>query len=574
MKEPLTVADFFCGAGGFSEGFRQAGFKIVFALDNWDPARQTHKLNHPDCKHPGLDCFFETNGDILNIHPDRINEIVDDTDVIIGSPPCFPFSSSNRAGKGDKSLGIELIKKYLQIIAVKKHMPHSRLKYWLMENVPNSRKHINDEYTFRNLGLTNDILRKLKINKDQNDIALKIDKSEECLYNSVLYGVPQRRERFVCGEYQKPEKRTINPKEWITLGDVIVALKNKSTIDDPNYHLSIDRKELTDHFYTTTIPRFEWEEAKIKKQQARFYGKMSFPEDLSVPSRTVMATRSVLSRESMILPNGAIGKFRAPTVREVACLMSFPITYLFQGMNEATKYRLVGNAVCPKLSYAFAEAILKSRKIDPKYIPDPKSDRKKLILDLRESPPPKKKPRDKHPSANFAEIVPDLKYRNFRVEIDNNFPRENGNKVRWISSLHHATGAGSMKKAFVPSKTLKKIFNQYHDKKRIQDFISAVNKTFQGRIPNAQKFQQQHSLANPDYRFFTPRQSLRATKKLIDKFFPENQFNSIHLDNFQGKKAIIKFDNGELPENAIPIRMVAGLLACNHIVDMTKNKNS
>lgn len=29
----MRVADFFCGGGGFSEGFRQAGFNIVFAVD-------------------------------------------------------------------------------------------------------------------------------------------------------------------------------------------------------------------------------------------------------------------------------------------------------------------------------------------------------------------------------------------------------------------------------------------------------------------------------------------------------------------------------------------------------------
>ena len=34
----MRVADFFCGGGGFSEGFRQAGFEIVFAVDKWGPA--------------------------------------------------------------------------------------------------------------------------------------------------------------------------------------------------------------------------------------------------------------------------------------------------------------------------------------------------------------------------------------------------------------------------------------------------------------------------------------------------------------------------------------------------------
>ena len=41
----MRVADFFCGGGGFSEGFRQAGFEIVFAVDKWAPAVNTYKGN-------------------------------------------------------------------------------------------------------------------------------------------------------------------------------------------------------------------------------------------------------------------------------------------------------------------------------------------------------------------------------------------------------------------------------------------------------------------------------------------------------------------------------------------------
>ena len=69
MKREYTVADFFCGAGGFSEGFRQSGFKVVFALDNWDYARKTHKLNHPECDHA-------VNGDILALDVEKINELI------------------------------------------------------------------------------------------------------------------------------------------------------------------------------------------------------------------------------------------------------------------------------------------------------------------------------------------------------------------------------------------------------------------------------------------------------------------------------------------------------------------
>ena len=42
----LTVIDFFCGGGGFSEGFRRAGFDVIMGVDSWKPAIETHNFNH------------------------------------------------------------------------------------------------------------------------------------------------------------------------------------------------------------------------------------------------------------------------------------------------------------------------------------------------------------------------------------------------------------------------------------------------------------------------------------------------------------------------------------------------
>jgi len=576
MEEKITVADFFCGAGGFSEGFRQAGCKIVLAVDNWEPARQTHNLNHPDCKHLGLDCHLDTKGDILLIHTEKINEIVDDVTVIIGSPPCISFSSSNRAGKADKSLGIKLIEKFLQIVAVKKYSPDSKLKYWIMENVPNSRKYLKSNYTFHSLGLNDNVLKKLGIIKKQEDIAIIIDTSTNNIYNSVNYEVPQRRKRFICGDFPQPKQKTHDKDSWIPLRKVINALKEgKTKVIDPNYGFVINQEHLTDHPYDTIIPRFEWEEARIKKEQARYYGKMSFPENESVPSRTVMATRSVLSRESMILPNGSRGNYRAPTIREVASLMSFPITYLFQANNEASKYRLVGNAVCPKLSFAFAEAIMDAEKKRVEYSPNPHSDRLKLTVNLRKSPPPLKKARDKQILTGFAEIVPNLKYKNFRVELDNNFPKLNNGKVIWSASIHHATGKDSMKVAKPSMREIKAIFNTFPKKDKISNFIKDINSLFNGNIPPSNKFQEQHCFSKHDRIFLTPRQALKKIKSITNKHFPEKTYKDVivsNIKNHKPKSKYIRFNRGSPPEDMIPLRMLAALYGVTYISSLTNNK--
>ncbi len=85
----FTVIDLFCGAGGFSEGFRQQGFEIVNGYDYWKPAIATYSHN-----------FGAGKGILKNIldFKDDISaiEALPDTEVILGSPPCVSFSNSNQ----------------------------------------------------------------------------------------------------------------------------------------------------------------------------------------------------------------------------------------------------------------------------------------------------------------------------------------------------------------------------------------------------------------------------------------------------------------------------------------------
>jgi len=148
INKRLTVIDFFCGAGGFSEGFRQAGFNVIWAVDLWQPAVDTHNENHPETN------AIKDNVIRLSMLPDEeFDKIIPDSDIIIGSPPCTAFSNSNKSGKGDKSKGIALIEAYLRIVARKKYKKNSILKYWILENVPKVESHIKKSYSAADLGL-------------------------------------------------------------------------------------------------------------------------------------------------------------------------------------------------------------------------------------------------------------------------------------------------------------------------------------------------------------------------------------------------------------------------------------
>jgi site-specific DNA-cytosine methylase len=103
----------FSGCGGFSEGFKQAGYNIIYANDNWSVALQSHALNHPHADHVLEDI--------------RTLEEFPEADIVIGSPPCQKFS---RAGKQDHISGMELIKEFERVVKIVKP------KYWVWENVP------------------------------------------------------------------------------------------------------------------------------------------------------------------------------------------------------------------------------------------------------------------------------------------------------------------------------------------------------------------------------------------------------------------------------------------------------
>ena len=75
MSKKYTVADFFCGCGGFSEGLYQAGFDVVLSLDSWKLAKETHDINHPNCK-----CIH-----ILKLKTEDFDKLIPDTDMPNGT---------------------------------------------------------------------------------------------------------------------------------------------------------------------------------------------------------------------------------------------------------------------------------------------------------------------------------------------------------------------------------------------------------------------------------------------------------------------------------------------------------
>ena len=504
MNERLRVIDFFCGGGGFSEGFRQAGFNVIWAVDLWQPAVDTHKENHPETT--------TIKGDVLKISmlPDKeFHETVPDSEIIIGSPPCTAFSNSNKSGNGDKAKGIALIEAYLKIIARKKYKKGSILKYWILENVPKVQSHIKDEYSAQELQLP-------------GKFKLKVKGEDSGVYNARYFGVPSNRKRYFCGDFPKPETMIKNDSDLIPLKKVINALgtpkaRLNTSIEDPLYNLVLKGSEVTDHHYIQEIAEFEWKTAKRLKQDKGYMGRMSFPENENKPARTIMATISFSARESLILDMGK-SKFRAPTIREVASLMSFPIDYRFYGSSIGTKYKLVGNSVPPKMSYALAKAIAKVESFEyvKKYIPIKHSnniDFLNLNLDIFHLNVEK----PKKSIAKFKYHIPYFIFNAYRVELTNKYSDFEKKLFSWNCEIHHSQG----KKAKIYIPKLSELKVEKNDIKKIKNFLL----TLKNKKTSPDLFQQAYCRTSLE----------RKQKKILGPYELLDEIESFLTTNFNFK---------------------------------------
>lgn len=572
-KNGLTVVDFFCGAGGFSEGFRQLGFEIIQGYDNWQPAIDT--FNH------NFKLKSETK-DILSFKNsiDEINNIPD-TDVIIGSPPCVTFSSSNNSGKANKSSGLTLIKTFLRIVAIKKFQKNTKLKAWFMENVPNSRKYLPNSYTFEDLDLSEwSIINGFT----PKQIAITLENNQP-LINAADYGSYQARKRIISGEiihlgrlcvpesthYQNPCDVKSNKSQWKVLGDLLKKMPppnsnilNSSFVTDPIYpSISILSTSLSDQFYDSGLYSVEWKKSREHKLDHPYMGKMSFPENLNKPSRTVTATKSGSSRESLIYKSEFNhvndGEYRTPTIREAASIMGFPYTYQFKG-SVFNKWRLVGNAVCPAVSSAFARELLLqlNYKVPKKLILSAEPDLTGIVnlntfkSKIFDNPPKKIK------NSKFRKHI--FKSGNLTVTLSNYDIANRGDVGDlWKTSIQYGTGEGA---------PMQSVYDNYYIEiepivKAIRngpEYIEKINNGFSEKIGSARDLQNMHEQGSSLTPLLEPSELIsRIQEFIMEADIHLLSFNQVDLEVFKYKKVI-------------PAHQLFALYAVNKISSIANSK--
>jgi DNA (cytosine-5)-methyltransferase 1 len=121
-----VAADLFCGAGGLSFGFQQAGFHIAFANDINAEYANTYRLNHD-----GTTFFRESIEDLTTAAVYKTTGLRrTDIDILIGGPPCqgFSINAPKRSLEDDRN---HLFREYGRLV-----LEGLRPKVIVMENVP------------------------------------------------------------------------------------------------------------------------------------------------------------------------------------------------------------------------------------------------------------------------------------------------------------------------------------------------------------------------------------------------------------------------------------------------------
>ncbi len=552
MAENLKVVDLFCGGGGFSEGFRQAGLEISHAVDYDSGACSTYELNMPD------ETKVLQRNLLSEISP---SDLPQDTGIVIGSPPCTEFSRSKQGGKGDKEKGKSTVRRFFEFV------DYLDPKYWLMENVPNSRNHIKEAFESSSLSDKEDINPDLHI----------LDSNE--------YGTPQRRSRLFFGEFPEPVKSSENP---LKLGEVVewspdTRKENlEGTIQDPLYtDIELNISNLTDHFYDSFLTDREAKEVRLKKEDHSYYGRMSFPDNPEKACRTILASRRKMARETVVVgedspPNENRSRFRELTVRESAVVQGFPITYQFQGSSLKQKWRRVGDAVPPTVAYRIALAILEKEGMDVcKKSPNVNQEVNKpqMTLDERGTRSRRRLPLTR----TFQHHVPYDNKREFRVDLANekqNPPKhplsdlaskEFFHPVRFkvILTEGYAGEHRSEEVSFLRAKEMiASLFLERPDlRNQIRNFLARVSEDLGPKVPDATTLQASRS-RRADFDDLREYELLETIAKLeedeeqgiVDEVFPRSDFEGdrIKIPNLMGGIQL-------------PVRVLVKVFAANYV---------
>lgn len=333
QRKPLAF-DCFSGCGGMTVGFKQAGYRVVGAIEIDVGATRAYQLNHPHV-HVWL-------GDIRNVYARSILETLKlrkgELDLLGGCPPCQGFSSlrtkNGRRRNRDKQNNLIYEFRRLALALMPKQV--------MLENVP---------------GLLKD--KRLK------DFTDALERAGYTVKASALnvgeYGVPQRRKRaVVIASRVSDPVYARKSKKRCTVRQAIGTLCSAGKSGDPLHDIpEIRSAKVFERI--KLIPKnggsrnglpahLELDCHKCSDGFSDVYGRMAWDE----PAPTITTGCFNPSKGRFLHPTAN----RAITIREAALLQSFPPRYKFPvELGKVKLAEMIGNALPPAFIYHHARAL-------------------------------------------------------------------------------------------------------------------------------------------------------------------------------------------------------------------------
>ena len=341
FQMPIKVFDFFSGAGGSAKGFQNAGLQVVFATDNDPDAAKTFKANFRKR------IFHERDIAELTVEELKTSLKAYSKHPILFSAcaPCQPFTKQNTQRKSN-DVRKKLLDEFCRFVVA----CHPDLIF--VENVPGLQKLDDVKGPFATLLGS--------LNKEGYKYTYKIISARD-------YGVPQKRRRLILlasllGPISFPAK-THGPgtdhTKYSTVGDWIGDL--------PSINAGECHPSLSNHRAASLSPinleriqatpeggsRRAWSaNLQLSCHSGEYvghsdvYGRMSWDKPASG-----------LTTRCISLSNGRFGhpeQDRAISVREAACLQTFPRDFVFYGSLNSMA-RQIGNALPVLLAERFGQ---------------------------------------------------------------------------------------------------------------------------------------------------------------------------------------------------------------------------
>ncbi|WP_376774476.1 DNA cytosine methyltransferase [Saccharothrix tamanrassetensis] len=336
--------DLFAGAGGATQGLRDAGFDVVGAVEFDSDACHSYRLNHPRTR------LWQS--DIRSVSAVRMrSELglrVRELTLLKACPPCQGFSTL-AGGRAMDEQRNDLVHQVVRF--ARAFMP----KAILLENVPGLARN-------RRFGELTEQLSELGYSFGSYKL------------NATIFGVPQRRNRLVVLGVRS-RRANISPDIWeildrhhapalATAGEALQRLSRLTRKNDPlNRHRSLN-KITAERVKAVPVggtrfdlpPKYRLRchdelDSKGGHRATASYGRVRL--DLPAPTMTTRCTTPACG--SFIHPV----EHRGLTLREAAYFQTFPVTYDFVGTYESIE-RQIGNAVPVEMAKYLGIAVLNS----------------------------------------------------------------------------------------------------------------------------------------------------------------------------------------------------------------------